>query len=185
MNIYQDNPALVWEIIWINLTYSSPIVKWYAQSVPFLRQMTDSEIRAMVKNDYPDTSDTTVKNIVYALLRTLKESPIGEDICQYISVDKQGFVRRPSSDVSMEAIAYSLYRYGELNDTKDLRVSTLITDQEHGPKIEFGVERNNFLKILRSLHIDGILTAELNMGLDHITLKPDYSSIDILKMMTE
>ena len=185
INIYQDNPALVWEIIWINLTYSSPIVKWYAQSVPFLRQMTDSEIRAMVKNDYPDTSDTTVKNIVYALLRTLKESPIGEDICQYISDDKQGFVRRPSSDVSLEAIAYSLYRYGELNDTKDLRVSTLIADQEHGPKVEFGVERNNFLKILRSLHVDGILTAELNMGLDHITLKPDYSSIDILKKMTE
>ena len=185
MEIYQDNPTLVWEIIWINLTYSSPIVKWYAQSVPFLRQMTDNELRDMVKNDYPDTSDTTVKNIVYALLRTLKESPIGEDICQYISYDKQGFVRQPASDVSMEAIAYSLYRYGEFNDTKDLRVSTINSDQEHGPKVEFGVERNNFIKTLRSLHVDGILTAELNMGLDHITLKPEYSSIDILKKMTE
>ncbi len=185
MNIYQDNPALVWEIIWINLTYSSPIAKWYSQAVPFLKEMTDYELRIMVKNDYPDSSDTTIKNIVYALLRTLKESPIGEDICQYTSVDKQRFVRRPAYDVSFEAIAYSLYRYGELNDTKELRVSTLLADQEKGPIVEFGIERNNFLKILRSLHADGILTAELNMGLDHITLKPEYTSLSVLKKMTE
>lgn len=185
MHIYQDNPALVWEIVWINLTYSSPIVKWYSQSVPFLRKMTDNELRAMVKNDYPDTSDTTVKNIVYALLRTLKESPIGEDLGQYTTDNKQEFVRRPAADVSIEAIAYSLYRYGEMNNTTDLRVSTLLADQEKGPKVEFGIDHNNFLKILRSLHVEGVLTAELNMGLDHITLKPGYTSFSVLKKMTE
>ena len=185
LGIYQDNPSLVWEIIWINLTYSSPIIKWYSQTVPYLKKCTDAKIREMVKIDYPDTSDTTVKNIVYAMLRTLKESPIGENIGQYIAETKQTFIRKPASDVSREAIAYSLYKYGEFNDIKELRVSTLFLDTEKGPKVEFGVERNNFLKILRSLHSEGILTAELNMGLDHITLRKDLTPMSVLEILTK
>lgn len=96
ISIYSSNPSLVWEIIWINLTYSSPILTWYAQSVPFLKKTADAELKAMVKNDFPDTSDTTIKNIVYAMLRTLRESPIGEDICQYTSEEKTDFCQAPS-----------------------------------------------------------------------------------------
>lgn len=185
VNIYPDNPSLVWEIIWVNLSYSSPIVKWFSQSVPFLREIPESELKALVKNDYPDTSDTTVKNIVYALLRTLRESPIGEELNQYNQESKQTFIRRPYNDLSMEALAYSIYRYGNVKDTMDLRVSTIMSDSENGPKVEFGLDRNSLIKQLRSLHLDRRLTAELNMGLDHITLLPNKSALQILKEMTE
>ena len=185
ISIYRDNPSLAWEIIWINLTYSAPIVSWYSQNVPFLRALQDGELKAMVKNDYPDTSEITVKNIVYALCRTLKESPIGKDICQYVQNDKNSFIRRPHSEVSREAIAYSLYRYAETNDTKELRVSTIFSDKERGPKVEFGIERSSFLKALRSLHSSDILTAELNMGLDHITLRNDLDALGVLENLTE
>lgn len=185
VSIYPDNPSLVWEIIWINLSYSSPIVKWFSQSVPFLREIPDNELKAMLKNDYPDSSDTTVKNIVYALLRTLRESPIGEDLNQYNQESKQTFIRRPYNDLSMEALAYSIYRFGEVRDTNDLRVSTIMSDTENGPKVEFGIDRNSLIKLLRSLHLDRRLTAELNMGLDHITLLSNKSALQILKEMTE
>lgn len=187
ISIYSSNPSLVWEIIWINLTYSSPILTWYAQSVPFLKKTADAELKAMVKNDFPDTSDTTIKNIVYAMLRTLRESPIGEDICQYTSEEKQTFVRLPSSELSREAIAYSLYRYSEINNSKELRVSTIYSDTEHGPKVEFGIERSIFIKNLRSLSsdTDRVLLAELNMGLDHITLRNDLNAISALELLTK
>lgn len=185
VSIYQDNPSLVWEILWINLTYSSPIAKWYAQSVPFLNETSDADLKEMVKLDYPDSSDTTIKNIVYALLRTLKESPIGSDLCQYIRTDKQKFIRHQYTDVSCEAIAYSLYRYGEFVDSKELRVSSLFNDTEHGAKIEFGIDRNSLMKKLRHLHSEGILIAELNMGLDHITLRPDLNSTSVLELLTK
>ncbi len=185
VSIYQDNPSLVWEILWINLTYSSPIAKWYAQSVPFLNETADADLKEMVKLDYPDSSDTTIKNIVYALLRTLKESPIGSDLCQYIRTDKQKFIRHQYTDVSCEAIAYSLYRYGEFVDSKELRVSSLFNDTEHGAKIEFGIDRNSLMKKLRHLHSEGILIAELNMGLDHITLRPDLNSTSVLELLTK
>lgn len=185
ISIYQDNPSLVWEILWINLTYSSPIAKWYAQSVPFLNETADADLKEMVKLDYPDSSDTTIKNIVYALLRTLKESPIGSDLCQYIRTDKQKFIRHQYTDVSCEAIAYSLYRYGEFVDSKELRVSSLFNDTEHGAKIEFGIDRNSLMKKLRHLHSEGILIAELNMGLDHITLRSDLNSTSVLELLTK
>ncbi|MCI7465919.1 MAG: phosphoadenosine phosphosulfate reductase family protein, partial [Bacteroidales bacterium] len=185
VSIYQDNPSLVWEILWINLTYSSPIAKWYAQSVPFLNETADADLKEMVKLDYPDSSDTTIKNIVYALLRTLKESPIGSDLCQYIRTDKQKFIRHQYTDVSCEAIAYSLYRYGEFVDSKELRVSSLFNDTEHGAKIEFGIDRNSLMKKLRHLHSEGILIAELNMGLDHITLRSDLNSTSVLELLTK
>lgn len=184
-SIYQDNPSLVWEIIWINLTYSSPIVKWYAQSVSFLNETADANLKEMVKLDYPDSSDTTIKNIVYALLRTLKESPIGNELCQYVQTDKQKFIRQQYTDASCEAIAYSLYKYGEFVDSKELRVSSLFNDTEHGAKIEFGIDRNSLMKKLRYLHSESILIAELNMGLDHITLRQDLNSTSVLELLTK
>lgn len=185
LHIYQNNPSLVWEIIWINLTYSSPIIKWYSQAVPFSKEIEDNQLRALAKNDFPESSDTTIKNIVYAMLRTLKESPIGKDLGQYVSTDKQKFIRYPASDISLEAFAYTLYRYGEYSDTQELRVSTIYADNEKGPKVELGIERNTFLKLLRTLHNEGIIIAELNMGLDHIYLKSELDPISVLKKLAE
>lgn len=47
--IYEDNPRLVWEVIWINLAYNSPIVQWYTSSMRFNTNFTESEVRELVK----------------------------------------------------------------------------------------------------------------------------------------
>ncbi len=183
--IYASKPTLAWEIIWINLSYSSPIVGWYCQSTPFFKGITEKELREMVKNDYPDTSDTTIKNIVYALTRTLKESPIGKNLSQYVCTDKFSFIRKPHFDISREALAYSIYRYGELHDIKDFRVSTILSETEHGPKVEFGIDRTCLLKHLRSLHLSGVLIANLTMGLDNISLRKDLTATSVLELLTK
>ena len=50
---------------------------------------------------------------------------------------------------------------------------------------EFGISRSEFEKILRTLNSanNRLLVAELNMGLDHITLRDDLNPISILKTM--
>lgn len=50
---------------------------------------------------------------------------------------------------------------------------------------EFGLNKADFEKILRTLDtsIPRILTAELNMGLDNITLHDEWSEISILKSL--
>lgn len=182
-SIYQDNPSLVWEIIWINLTYNAPIARWYSQNVPFYKEFTEQELRAMVKLDYPDTSDTSIKNIVYALMRTFKESPIGADLCQCIPTGKLSYTRNGYEDMSIVALAYSLYKYGETKGLTEFRVSDLMSDKEDGPCVEFGIGRNELNKMLRSLQIEGALIAELNMGLDHITLNKGQDASKVLEYL--
>lgn len=186
--IYDDNPSLVWEVIWINLTYNSPIVQWYASNVGFNSFITENDVRELVKNDFPDASATTVKNVVYALFRTLKESPIGEELEQLVPIEKLSFSRKVYEDLSREAIAYSIYKYADAKGIRNLRVQDFYNPTStDGVAIQFGLSKDKFIKSLRSLSSDTnrVLIAELNMGLDHITLRDDLEAYSTLKILTE
>ena len=117
----------------------------------------------------------------------LKNSPIGEEMLQGEDAGKSRR-RLAYDDLSLEALAYSLYLYGEKNETQEFRVSDLYSSSGYkSAPLEFGLSKNELLKKLRSLSADNdrILLAELNMGLDHITLRDGFSAIDILKIMTK
>ena len=49
----------------------------------------------------------------------------------------------------------------------------------------FGISKSDFVDILRSLNSETnrLIVAELNMGLDNITLRDDITSEDVLKLM--
>ena len=186
-HVYEDNPRLVWEVIWINLAYNSPIVQWYTSSMSFNTDFTESEVRELVKNDFPEASATTVKNVVYALFRTLKESPIGDELKQLESVEKLSFKREAYEELSREAIAYSVYKYADVKGIKNLRVQDLYSQMStDGIVPQFGLPKDLFLKALRSLSSDNnrVLVAELNMGLDHITLRDDLTCEKALTILS-
>ena len=52
---------------------------------------------------------------------------------------------------------------------------------------QFGISKDAILKKLRYLSTDTnrVLIAELNMGLDHITLRPDLDSTSVLELLTK
>jgi hypothetical protein len=188
--IYMDVPDVVWQIVWINLTYGSPIARWYKEKVSWNKEFTDEEIRNMVQTDYPADNKTTIKNIVYALFRTFNESPIGKmgllTKIDTLSGRKVLYRKQPVEDVSREAIAYSLYKFAEEKGIRSYRVSDLYShDINTGLFKEFGISKLGLEKALRSLNSDKnrILIAELNMGLDHITLRDDLSSETILNIL--
>lgn len=186
-NIYQDSSDIVWEIIWVNLSQNSPIAKWYKENVDWNFSFTEADIREMVKADYPSDSPTTIKNIIYALFRTFKESPIGE-MGLLSEVGKLRFIKLPYDNLSREAIAYSLYKYSEATGIKSFRVADLYdAESKLGVYKEFGISKTYFEKQLRSLNSseNRILFADLNTGLDHITLREDLTSLDVLELLTK
>ena len=188
IEIYENNPSLVWQIIWINLTYNSPIAHWYSQNVSFGSMFTDADLREGVKNDYPSDSTTTIKNVVYALTRTFRESPIGEEFGQMTKVDKNTYTRPGFSDVEVEAVAYSLYKYAQVKESNLMRVSDLYKiDEKDGIYKEFGISKSDLEKKLRFLSSDShrVLVAELNMGLDHITLRDDLTPEKVLETLVK
>lgn len=142
----------------------------------------------MLQTEFPVYKDKTVHNAVYQLLRTLRESPVGSELEQYEETDKDKAVRRSFSDLSPEAIAYSLYRYGKEKEIAFFRVSELYNpDEENGVANEFVLPKADLIKKLRSLSSDKnrVLIAELNMGLDHITLREDLDAVKALRILTE
>jgi 3'-phosphoadenosine 5'-phosphosulfate sulfotransferase (PAPS reductase)/FAD synthetase/ferredoxin len=185
-NIYCDMPDLTWEVIWINLTYNAPIAKWYKENIDWNFNFTQADIQELLKNDYPSDSTTTIKNIVYALFRTFRESPIGNmGLC--LESEKFCYKKIPHEDLSREAVAYSLYKYSEMNGIKSFRISDFyLPENKQGLYREFGIGKGEFEKHLRSLNSDTnrILVAELNMGLEHITLRDDITSLKVLSLLT-
>ena len=81
-------------------------------------------------------------------------------------------------------LAYSLYKYAENKGVHSLRISDFYKeDSTTGPNKVLGISKTTFVKTLRTLNAaqNRLLTAELNMGLDSITLREDITSMDILK----
>lgn len=182
---YINHPDLIWQIIWINLSYNAPIAKWYKQSIEWETHFTQGDIEELLKSDYADVSPKTAHNILYALFRTFKESPIGH-MGQLIQEEKLHYTKKYNAHLSPISVAYSLYKYAYDRDIKTVRVSDFYSPENHsGIYREFGIPKSDFETILRSLNsaANRLIIAELNMGLDNITLRDDITPLDVLNIM--
>lgn len=186
--ISHDSPVLVWEIILTNLAYNSFIVGWALKNIgldtPYDRNYVDESI----KLEYGDAYGLkTIQNARAAFMQLLKYSPIGETLLVGVEDGKMR-VRHSYDDVSIEAIAYSIYKYAQAKDISFMRVSDFYRPEEtSGPYREFGISKAELMKKLRALSSDSnrVLIAELNMGLDHITLREDLTPLTALAQLTK
>ncbi|MBO4331560.1 MAG: phosphoadenosine phosphosulfate reductase family protein [Paludibacteraceae bacterium] len=187
VNNITNDPDLIWSLIWINVGYNSELVKWYINNVkennPFNRaQLTE------LAYDYFSLhfSRSTIEYAFQALMQNFAYSPFGSTLLQGEAYEKKMVVRREFSDLSEIALAYSLYKYAEKNNATSLRVKDFYEDDcENGVAKEFCLSKDTFEKGLRTLNSqkDRVLVAELNMGLNHITLQEGLSSIDVLNKL--
>ena len=186
-NIFQNYHDVVWEIVWINLSYKSPLINWFISNVSFGGMYNKQTLLDLYKEQYQE-GYKTFEYSLQALFNMFANSPIGDVFCQKEEITKNDFERRPYDDLSREAIAYSLYKYAESVGTKSLRVSDFYQeDCKQGVYREFGISRSAFESQLRSLNSDTnrVLVAELNMGLDSITLREDLDALEALKLLTK
>lgn len=183
--IHEYNPRLVWEIFWINLSYNSFIANKFCTLIRNGRDFNANTLKEMVIETGTVNSITTLQNACTALIETLVKSPIGESLEQGIKNGKM-LTRNQYADLSIDAIAYSVYKFAETRDAQTIRVSDIYsTEAQDGVNVQFCLPKAAFEKGLRTLssQADRILIAELNMGLDHITINKEMSSIDILRKM--
>lgn len=185
--IYQNNPILFWEIAYINLSYNSYIVNWFCSNVGVGQVYNKKVFKEEIANQGFTGSLSTVENAASAFIDMAKKSPIGEDMCQGVLQGKDGLKRDAYDDLSLEAVAYSLYRYAKNREINMLRVSDLYNPEtEHGIYKEFRTTKSELLKKLRTLSSDAnrVIIAELNMGLDHIQIvREDMSPEGILALL--
>lgn len=182
-------PQTVWEIIFIGLCENSEICSWFHGAIDFNRNYSREEMDVILQDSYPDLKDRTLRNPFNSLLNTFKESPLGSSIpVGVLSKEKNKVMltRQPHTDISLVAVAYSLFRYAERQKRYSLTISEFYDEkQKEGIYRQFGINKDTFEHLLLSLQEESnhVLRAELNMGLDNIILRDDLKSIDILKMM--
>ena len=184
--IYEDNPTLFWEIAFINLSYNSYIVNWFCSNIASGQVYNIKVIKEEIANQGFTGSLSTVENAATAFVDMVKKSPVGEDLFQGINQGKDGLRREAYEDVSIEAVAYSIYRFAQIHEINMMRVSDFYKeDEEHGIYKEFRTTKTDLQKKLRVLSSDvnRVLIAELNMGLDHITIREDLTPNKVLEML--
>ncbi len=186
---YSTKPQIIWELIFIGLCDNSDICAWYHSNIDFEHTYSREEMDIILQDSYPELKDRTLRNPFNSLLNTFKESPLSSTIpVGLLSKDrnKVTLVRQPHNEISLVAVAYSLFRYAERQNRYSLTISELYDEnQRTGIYRQFGISKETFQRLLLSLQEESnhVLRAELNMGLDNIILRDDLNSIDILKLM--
>lgn len=186
---YAFKAEKIWEIIWINLTCNSEMCSWYSYSIGFNKPYTKAEVEMLMETSLSMYSSSVRKNALGSLQNAFVSSPLGEKLSVGLITkenNKPVFNRNPFNEISLCAVAYSLFRYAERQKRYSLTVSEFYDEnQKEGIYRQFGISRDTFGRLLLSLQEESnhVLRAELNMGLDNIILRDDLKSIDILKMM--
>ena len=143
----------------------------------------------LLQESYPGLKDRTLRNPFNSLLNTFKESPLGSSIPIGVVTKEQNkvtLIRRPHTELSIVAFAYSLYCYAEKKKRYSFTVSDFYDEnQSDGVYRQFGIDRYLFEQLLLSIQEEKnhVLRAELNLGLDNVILREDLTPVDILKLM--
>ena len=186
---YPSKPQTVWEVIYIGLCENSEICSWFKANIAFNKTYSREEMDIILQESYPELKDRTLRNPFNSLLNTFKESPLGSSIpIGLLTKEKNKIMltRKAHTDISLCAVAYSLFRYAEKMKRYSLTVSEFYDEnQNEGIYRQFGISRDIFERLLLSLQEESnhVLRAELNMGLDNIILRDDLKAIDILRLM--
>lgn len=188
---YKNSYDLAWEIIWINLIYNSTIVKWYSRYISWNSALNREDLESILKNSFPDIKDSTKLNGLASLINMFVESPLGSKF-KFWEIQKRNsetIIRKaPFENVSSISVAYSIYRYANDKNRYNLTVSELYApEQKQGIYKEFGVSKERFQNILRTLqeNKNGIIKVDLVMGLDNISLREDLTYTEVLKLLLD
>lgn len=182
-----NDPDLIWSLIWINLSYNSELIKWFVNNTKENQSFDRTHLSELAYEYFSSSfSKNTIDYAFQALMQVFNYSPCGDILMQGATFDKNRRVRNEYSDISEIAIAYSIYKYSEENNATSLRVKDFYDeDCVNGVAKEFCLSKEVFERSLRTLNSskDRVLVAELNMGLNHITLQKDVKPLDVVKKL--
>lgn len=182
---YMDDPYMVWEIIWINLACNSYVVRWFANNIqtgqPFEKK---SLVEYMLSTNTP-AAKSTIEAAAGAILQLFRNSPLGEEFGFATSFENGKYLRKDNEMLSNCGFLYYLYKYAELSNTFSFRMADCFSENcELNAHNVLGINKSLFEKQARTLNSENnrLLIAELNMGLDHITLKEEVNPISAIKL---
>jgi len=172
-NNYTHSKSVIWELIWVNLCYGSPLIQWFTNNVATGMILTsDTLVSELQLIDGAPTS--TTKNAISSLLSLLRNGQIDRTLgLVEANSDRQGSIikLRNSNKISHSGFLYALYRFCEVHDKFDLSLSDLFDSTKSGsPAMLFSFDRDHLRRYLKRLDgiSSGIVTVQFVKNLDNV-----------------
>jgi 3'-phosphoadenosine 5'-phosphosulfate sulfotransferase (PAPS reductase)/FAD synthetase/ferredoxin len=185
-NMVNDSD-LIWSLIWINISYNSTLAGWFVNNIRKGQPFDRTKLSELAYEYFSTSfSKSTIDYAFQALMQIFNYSPIGDVLMQGTQHDKNNLVREEYTEISEIAVAYSVYKFSERIGSTSLRVNDFYDEEcENGVVREFCLSKEVLEKALRTLNSSKVrlLVAELNMGLNHITLQEGLTPLDVVKKL--
>jgi len=143
----RPNDLFVWSIIWHNLGVkgNSPLIRWYMLEIEKGDYKKEDLIRILGQYRGLNEANRTDINAIGALCNLFEQSPIGNEMGMgrivKIENEKQKIYRKGQiGSIPDMAVLYSIYKYAENQQRKQLVASELVTSKEITPFWAYGLE---------------------------------------------
>jgi phosphoadenosine phosphosulfate reductase len=179
--LLDKEPETVWQVVWVNLCIHSDLFKWYVTEIPWGKVWQKDEL--VEKLTEKGIAQRTARNAINALTNTFETSPLGNWFGKFAGKNKRDkrYYKAGTSDISIWALGYALYKLKELKGWKGTSVREIFELTDAGPYVWFGLTRDSFIKKLRSLKVRKLIGADLVADLDNIHFRDDIKPIHILE----
>ncbi|MEG1516392.1 MAG: phosphoadenosine phosphosulfate reductase family protein, partial [Clostridia bacterium] len=176
-----------WEFIWMALANNAILIKWFIIAVEIGSAYSIEKLTDMLKVDYPELGNSTIKGGLSALKDMISKSPVGNENGM-VTYEAKGrsviSITRLAKEVHPLTILYGLYLIARISDMSTFTVSGLM-DADIGssyvsPIVVFGIPAADFKRFcegLRSRYPDYIATT-FTHGNNEIRVFPDKFTID-------
>lgn len=189
---YGGDSKIGWEFIWMAFANHAALIKWFITATRIGEDYSMEKIADMLRVDYPELGDSTIKGGLAAFKDMISKSPIGDEqsMVQYEIKGKSVIsVTRLAKVVQPLTVLYGLYLIARLSDNSTFTVSGLmdadIDSKYISPVVAFGIPGGEFKRIcegLQSRYPDYISTT-FTHGNDEIRIFPDkFSTADVIAL---
>lgn len=184
------NSRIGWEFIWMALANNAILIKWFITATRIGESYSIEKLSSMLKVNYPELGDSTIKGGLAALKDMISKSPVGGEnaMVQYELKGKSVIsVTRLAKIVQPLTVLYGLYLNARLSEASTFTVSGLLDadiDSTYvSPAAAFGISGGEFKRICEGLHsrYPDYISTTFTHGNDEIHIFPDkFTAADII-----
>ena len=172
---------LLWQLLWLSLANTSPLVKWYVCSMDLNAKYPVKQIDEKLAQSVGSAS--VRKGALQSLCQLIKSSPLSEGDRALIETEMKGRVveslTRHSSLVDPLVVLYGLYVMAEKSGRGVFTVRQIMSAEFDGevvsPLAVFGISPDEFKKQsmgLAAVHPD-FIACSFTLGLDEVRVFPE------------
>ena len=181
-----------WEFIWAALSNNSIIIKWLITHTDIGVSYSTERIADMLRADYPELSEATIKGGLAALKDMISKSPVGgeDSFIQYETKGKSVIsIKRLAKKIHPLSLLYGLYLIARLSDSSTFTVTGLMDSDMNSsyisPIVSFGISSTDFKNACNGLHsrYPDYIDTTFTYGNDELRVYPDrFSTADIIDL---